>query len=54
VFAQSIGDYASLSSIATWVESMAYSVRWWLGSLSPLTWALVAACLIGLFLWSRR
>jgi hypothetical protein len=54
MFAQSLGEYGALSSIATRAESLAYSVRAWLGDLSPTTWVLAAVVLIGLFLWSRR
>jgi hypothetical protein len=54
MFAQSIVEYANLSSIVTRVESMAYSVRWWLESLSPTTWVVMAICLLAFFFWSRR
>ena len=54
MFAQSIGDYASLGSIVTRAEAMVYSARWWLGDLSPTTWVIVAVCVLGMFLWSRR
>ena len=54
MFAQSIGAYGSLGSIATQAQSMTYSVRWWLGSLSPTTWVVVAVCLLVMFFWSHR
>jgi hypothetical protein len=54
MFAQSMGDYGTLGSIASRVESLSYPVRSWLGHLSPKTWVLVAICVIGLFLWNRR
>ncbi len=54
MFAQSLGDYGSLSSIATRAESLAFSVRWWLGSFSATTWVVVAVVGLGLFFWSRR
>ena len=54
MFAQAIGEAASLASIITQVQVMAYSVRSWLGGLSPTAWALLAACVLVMFLWSRR
>ena len=54
MFAQSLGEYGSLGSIASRVESLAYSVRRWLGHVSPTTWVVVAIVVIGLFFWSRR
>jgi hypothetical protein len=54
MFAQSLGDYAALGSIASRVESLSYSVRSWLGHVSPTTWVLVAIVVVGLFLLSRR
>jgi hypothetical protein len=54
MFAQSVGDYGSLGSITSRVESLSYSVRYFLGSLSPTTWVLVAIVVIGMFFWSRR
>jgi len=54
MFAQSLGDYGSLCSITSRVESLAYSVRSSLGSLSPTTWVLIGLAAIGMFFWSRR
>jgi hypothetical protein len=54
MFAQSLGEYGNLGSIASRVESLAYSVRTWLGHIRPTTWVVVAILVIGLFLWSRR
>ena len=54
MFAQSLGDYGTLGSITSRVESLAYSVRSWLGHISPMTWVVVAIVVVGLFLWSRR
>lgn len=54
MFAQAIGEYGNLGSIFTNVQSMAYSVRWWLESLSPAAWVALAVCLLVMFLWSRR
>jgi len=54
MFAQSLGDYGSLSSIATRVESLIYSVRSWVGGVSPTTWVIVAVVGLGLFFLSRR
>jgi hypothetical protein len=54
MFAQSLVEYGSLSSIATRAESLAYSVRSWFGSLSPTTWVVVAIVGLGLFFWKRR
>jgi hypothetical protein len=54
MFAQSLGDYGSLGSITTRVESLSYSVRSFFGSLSPTTWVLIAIVVIGMFFWSRR
>lgn len=54
MFAQSLADYGSLSSIATRGESLAYSVRAWVGSAGPATWVVVAIVGLVLFFWSRR
>ena len=54
MFAQSLGEYGGLGSIASVVESLAYSVRRWLGDITPTTWVVVAIVVIGLYLWSRR
>jgi drug/metabolite transporter (DMT)-like permease len=54
MFAQSMGEYGALGSIASSVESLAYSVRRWLEHISPATWVVVAIVAIGLYLWSRR
>jgi hypothetical protein len=54
MFAQAIGEAASLGSIVTQVQSFAYSVRWWFESLSPTAWAVLAVCVLVMFLWSRR
>lgn len=54
MFAQSLVDYGSLSSIATRVELLAYSVRSWISGVSLTTWVVVAIIVVGLFFWSRR
>jgi hypothetical protein len=54
MFAQSLGEYGALGSIASRVESLSYSFGSWLGHISPTTWVVVAIVVIGLFLWSRR
>src|SRR5262245_9659313 len=49
MFAQAIGEAASLASIITQVQVMAYSVRSWLGGLSPTAWALLRRACSGCF-----
>ena len=51
MFAQSLVDFGSLVS---GVDSLAYSVRSYVGNLSPATWGLIAVGVIGLLFWSRR
>jgi len=54
MFAQSMVDYGTLGSIASRVESLAYSVRSSLGNLSPTTWLLIAIGVVVVFFFSRR
>ena len=54
VFAQSLGDYGALGSVASSVQSLIYAMRAWFGDVSPMTWALVAVILVGLIVWGRR
>jgi hypothetical protein len=54
MFAQSIGEYGALGSLASGVESLAYSVTTWVGSISPTTWVIIIVVVIGGFAWSRR
>jgi hypothetical protein len=54
MFAQAIGEYGAAGSLGASVQSFAYSVGVWFGSVSPMTWAVVAVVVVGLFFWLRR
>jgi len=54
IFAQSLGEYVSLSSLASAFERLTYEAGTWLGSLSTTTWIIVAIALVGLFILTRR
>jgi hypothetical protein len=54
ILAQSLGEYGGLSSLASGVEQLTYSIRTWLGSLSATTWIIAAIVVVGLFIVTRR
>jgi hypothetical protein len=54
VFAQSVGEYGALGSLASVLEQLTYSVSAWIGSITPVTWIIGAVVLVGLMIFSRR
>ena len=54
VFAQSIGEYGGVGSLASGIQQFAYSASAWLGTITPTTWIVGAAVLLGLMIFSRR
>jgi hypothetical protein len=54
IFAQSLGEYGGLSSLASGVQQLTYSISTWLGSLSATTWIIAAIVVGGLLIATRR
>jgi hypothetical protein len=54
IFAQSLGEYGGLSSLASGVQQLTYSISTWLGSLSATTWIIAAIVVAGLLIVTRR
>jgi hypothetical protein len=54
IFAQSLGEYGGLSSLASGVQQLTYSISTWLGSLSATTWIIAAIVVVGLLIVTRR
>jgi hypothetical protein len=54
VFAQSIGEYGGVGSLASTIQQFAYSASVWVGTVTPTTWIVAAAVLLGLMIVSRR
>ena len=54
IFAQSLGEYISLSSLMSGIQQLTYSVTTWLGSLSATTWIIAAVAIVGLLILTRR
>ena len=54
IFAQSLGEYGGLSSLASGVQQLTYSISTWLGSLSATTWIIAAIVVVGLVILRRR
>ncbi len=42
LFAQSLGEYGALGSVASGIQQLAYSITTSLGSVNAMTWAIVA------------
>jgi hypothetical protein len=54
IFAQSLGEYGGLSSLASGVQQLTHSITRWLGSLSATTWIIAAIVVVGLLFVRRR
>jgi hypothetical protein len=54
MFAQSLGEYGAIGSLASGVQQVVYSISTWLGSLSATTWIIAAAVVLGLVVFMRR
>ena len=54
IFAQSIGEYISLSSLMSGIQELTDSATTWLESLSTTTWIIVAIVVVGLVILRRR
>ncbi len=54
VFAQSLGEYGGLSSLTSGLQQVTYSISAWLGSVTPMTWVIVAIVVVGLMIITRR
>jgi len=54
MFAQSLGEYGALGSLASGVQQLAYSISTWLGTFSATTWIVAAVVVLGLFVLIRR
>jgi ABC-type molybdate transport system permease subunit len=54
IFAQSVGEYGALGSLASGVQQLTYSISAWLGSLSATTWIMAAIVVLALVILRRR
>lgn len=54
LFAQSLGEYGALGSVASGIQQLAYSITTSLGSVNAMTWAIVAIVVLGFVFWRRR
>jgi ABC-type molybdate transport system permease subunit len=54
IFAQSLGEYGALSSLASGVQQLTYSISTWLGNLSTTEWIIAVVVVVGLFFLTRR
>ena len=54
MFAQSLGEYGAIGSLASGVQQLAYSISTWLGSLSATTWVIAAVVVLALVVLMRR
>jgi ABC-type molybdate transport system permease subunit len=54
MFAQSLGEYGALGSLASGVQQLTYSISTGLGSLSATTWIIAAIVVLGLVILRRR
>lgn len=54
LFAQSLGEYGGLASLASGLQQLTYSISVWLGSVRPTTWIITAVVVVGLVMLTRR
>ena len=54
LFAQSIGEYGGLGSLASGIQQATYSLSAWFGGITPTTWVIVAGVVIAFAIFSRR
>jgi hypothetical protein len=54
MFAQSLGEYGAVGSLASGVQQFTYAISTWLGSLSATTWIIAAVVVLGLAVFMRR
>lgn len=54
IFAQSLGEYGALGSLASGIQQLSYSIGAWFGSLSATTWIIAAIVVVGLVFLTRR
>jgi type IV secretory pathway VirB2 component (pilin) len=54
LFAQSLGEYGALGSVASGIQQLAYSITTSLESVNATTWAIVAIAVLGFVFWRRR
>jgi len=54
IFAQSLGEYGALGSLASGIQQLTYSISTWLGSVSATTWIIAAIVVVGLVILRRR
>jgi hypothetical protein len=54
MFAQSVVEYGALGSFSSGIQSAAYTVSAWIGTVSPTTWVIAVVALIGLIVFLRR
>jgi len=54
LFAQSLGEYGGLASLASGLQQLTYSISVWLGSVRPTTWIIAAVVVVGLVMLTRR
>jgi len=54
LFAQSLGEYGGLASLASGLQQLTYSISVWLGSVRPTTWIIAAVIVVGLLVLTRR
>jgi type IV secretory pathway VirB2 component (pilin) len=54
LFAQSLGEYGALGSVASGIQQLAYSITTSLEGVNATTWAIVAIAVLGFVFWRRR
>jgi ABC-type molybdate transport system permease subunit len=54
MFAQSLGEYGALGSIASGVQQLAYSISASLHDVSATKWTIAAIALLAFVFWRRR
>jgi hypothetical protein len=54
IFAQSLGEYGALGSVASGIQQLAYAVSTSLQGISTRTWIIVAIALVALVFVKRR
>jgi ABC-type molybdate transport system permease subunit len=54
MFAQSLGEYGALGSLASGVQQLTYSISTRLGNLGASTWIIAAVVVLGLIVLRRR
>ena len=54
VFAQSIGEYGGVGTLAAGIQQLTYTASTWLGTVTPTMWIVGGAVMVGLLMFTRR